>query len=80
MRLTGLSTWLLLHRTRRERLERFERVRTAEDRVMLRRMDALVYGLFLALVVVPAVALFVDHLTGLEYATRVLVAVAEAVR
>lgn len=77
---TGLNTWLLLHRTRRERLARFERVRTSEDRVMLRRMEALGFGLFLAVIVVPAVALFVDHLAGVDFATRVLMAVVEAAR
>ena len=77
---TGLSTWLLLHRTRRERMARFERVRTSEDRAMLRRMEALGFALFLVFIVVPLVALFADRVTGLDYATRVLVAVMEAAR
>lgn len=77
---TGLSAWLLLHRTRRERMARFERVRTAEDRVMLRRMEALGFALFLAVVIVPLVGLFLDQMTGLDFATRVLVAIAEVVR
>lgn len=80
MRLTGLSTWLLLHRTRRERLARFERVRTAEDRVMLRRMQGLVAAAFLAFVVVPLVGLFADRLADLDYGQRALAVVAEAVR
>lgn len=77
---TGLNTWLLLHRTRRERLARFERVRTAEDRVMLRRMQGLVAAAFFAVVIVPLVGLFVDRLADQDIAQRVLVAVVGTVR
>lgn len=77
---TGLSTWLLLHRTRRERMARFERVRTSEDRSMVRRMEGFVMALFFAAVVVPLVLLFADRLTDLDIGQRAIAAVAEAAR
>ncbi len=55
-------------------------VRTSEDREAERRMEALAFLLFAAVVIVPMVALFVDQMTGLDFATRVLVAIAEVAR
>ena len=76
----GLQTYLIVSRARRDRLARMPKVRTREDREAARRMEALAFVLFAAVVIVPMVALFVDQLAGVDFGRRALLAVAEAVR
>ncbi len=78
--MTGLQTYLIVRRARRDRLARMPQVRTREDREAERRGEALVVALFVAVVVVPLVLLFADRLADLDYGQRALVAVVEAAR
>lgn len=78
--MTGLQTYRIVRRARRDRLARLDRVRTSEDREAERRMEALAFLLFAAVVIVPMVALFVDQLAGVDIGRRALVAIVEAVR
>lgn len=78
--MNGLQAYLLVRRARRDRLARMPKVRTSEDREAERRMEALAFLLFAAVVIVPMVALFVDQLAGVDIGRRALVAIVEAVR
>lgn len=76
----GLQTYLIVRRARRDRLARMPKVRTREDREAARRMEALAFLLFAAVVIVPMVALFVDQLAGVDIGRRALVAIVEVAR
>lgn len=78
--MNGLQTLMMVRRVRRERLARYPRIRTAEDREAMRRMEGLMVAFFIAVVLVPLVLLFVDRLADLDYGQRAIAAVAEAVR
>ena len=78
--MNGLQTLMMVRRVRRDRLARMPKVRTSEDREAERRMEALAFLLFAAVVIVPMVALFVDQLAGVDIGRRALVAIVEAVR
>ncbi len=78
--MTGLQTYLIVRRARRDRLARMPKVRTREDREAERRGEALVVALFVAVVVVPLVLLFADRLADLDIGQRALAAVVEAAR
>lgn len=78
--MNGLQAYLLVRRARRDRLARMPKARTSEDREAERRMEALAFLLFAAVVIVPMVALFVDQLAGVDIGRRALVAIVEAVR
>jgi hypothetical protein len=78
--MNGLQTYLIVRRARRDRLAGMPKVRTREDREAARRMEALAFLLFAAVVIVPMVALFVDQLAGVDIGRRALLAVVEVAR
>ncbi|HWS74687.1 MAG TPA: hypothetical protein VN324_06045 [Quisquiliibacterium sp.] len=80
MNLLGFRTHAQLRRSRRDFAAKYPRIRTSEDRVARRRMDALAYVLFLCLVVIPGAVLIADMLTGLEYVGSAIAAVLQVAR
>lgn len=79
MHLTGFRTHRQVRQARREFAAKFPHIKTNEDRVAESRMDGFVYALFLALIVIPAAALFADYMTGAYYLADILAAL-EAVK
>ena len=71
----GLRTMRQVRRARREFAAKHPRIQTSEDRAAKRRMEALAYVLFLAVVVIPGAVMVADALTGLHYTAGMLASV-----
>ena len=75
MHMTGFRTHRQVRQARRKFAARFPHMQTREDREAAQRMDGLVYAVFLALAVIPAVALIIDYAAGGDWVRTIIAAV-----